>query len=44
MMFNTETIIAMVYSTKVLQRELAYSPITRSEEVRPTCKNTVKGN
>ena len=43
-MFSTDTIIAMEYSTNVLQRLLTYFPITFREEVSPTCRNTVKGN
>ena len=44
MIFNIETIAAMVYSKNVLQRELTYLPITFLDDVKPTCKNTVKGN
>jgi len=43
-MFNTVTITAMEYNTKVLHLLFTYLPITLDEDVRPTCKKTVNGN
>ena len=43
-MFKIETIVAIPYNNHLVQVELAYLPITFSEEVRLTCKNTVNGS
>ena len=42
--FSKVTMPASEYKKAALGKLLAYLPITRREEVSPTCRNTVNGN